>query len=74
MKHYVMATADSFQRAVCGSTGGSISAYQQVSAKNNPNRKPLKNVDSDGSRDAQNPDKLAEAGLEPARSVRNSGF
>ncbi len=74
MKHYAMATADSFQRAVCCSTGCSISTNQQVSEKNNPNSTPLKNVGSDSSSDLQNPKKLAEAGLEPARSVRNSGF
>jgi len=78
MKHYAMATADSFQRAVgnpdCCSTGCSISENQDVSSKNNPNRKPLKNVGSDSSSDPQNPEKLAEAGLEPARSIRNSGF
>ena len=74
MKHYAMATADSFQRAVCGSTGGSISANQQVSGKNNPNREPQKNVGFDSARDHQNPEKIAEAGLEPARSIRNSGF
>lgn len=74
MKHYAMAMSDSFQRAVGGSTGGSISANQQVSAKNNPNRKPRENAGSDSSSDPQNPDKIAEAGLEPARSIRNSGF
>ena len=60
MKHYAMAMSDSFERAV----GGSISANQQVSAKNNPNRKPPENASSDGSSDPQNPNKLAEAGLE----------
>tara|TARA_R110002072_G_scaffold302354_1_gene484869 strand:- start:45804 stop:47144 length:1341 start_codon:yes stop_codon:yes gene_type:complete len=74
MKHYAMATADSFQRAVCGSTGGSISANQQISAKNNPNRKPPEYAGSDGPRDLQNPNKLAEAGLEPARPIRVPGF
>lgn len=74
MKHYAMATADSFQRAICGSTGGSILGDQQLSAKDNPNRKPPKNTGSDSSRGHQNPEKLAEAGLEPARSIRNSGF
>jgi len=64
MKHYAMAMSDSFERAV----GGSISANQQVSAKNNPNRKPPENASSDGSSDPQNPNKLAEAGLERVRN------
>jgi integrase len=74
MKHYAMATADSFQQAVCCSTSCSISVNPQASAKNNPNKEPLKNVSSDSSSDPLKPYKLAEAGLEPARSVRNSGF
>jgi integrase len=74
MKHYAMPTTDSFQRAVCCSTGCSIPTDQQASSKNNPHRKPLEDAGSDSSRELQNPDKLAEAGLEPARSVRNSGF
>ncbi len=74
MKHYAMATADAFQRATCGTTGGSISANKQVSAKSNPNRKPPENTAPDSSRALQNPDKLAEAGLEPARPIRVPGF
>ena len=45
-------------------TGGSISANQQISANYNPNRKPPEYAGSDGPRALQNPNKLAEAGLE----------
>ncbi len=42
MKHYAMPTADSFKQAVCGSTGGSISANPETSEDDSDSRKPKK--------------------------------
>ena len=43
MRHYAMATSDSFERAVGGSTGGSISADQQESEELESPQKPKEN-------------------------------
>ena len=66
MKHYAMPTDDSFQRAICGSTCGSISANQQVSGENASNEKPPENSASEGSGQAVIPCPVGPAGLEPA--------
>jgi len=64
MKHYAMATADSFKRAVCGSTGGSISANQEPSVANTEVAKPLKNKGLMTPAGVGISPDLAEAGLE----------
>ncbi len=66
MKHYAMPTDDSFQRAICGSTCGSISANQQVSGETTPNEKPPENSASEGSGQVVTPCPVGPAGLEPA--------
>ena len=66
MKHYAMATDDSFQRAICGSTCGSISADQDVSGENASNEKSLKNGVSEGSGELVIASPVGPAGLEPA--------
>ena len=48
MKHYAMATSDSFERAVCGSTGGSISADQEPSGAGPETTKPSKTTGFEG--------------------------
>jgi len=66
MKHYAMPTDDSFQRAICGSTCGSISANQQVSGEITPNEKPPKTIAFEGSGQVVIPCPVGPAGLEPA--------
>ncbi|MBI1312456.1 tyrosine-type recombinase/integrase [bacterium] len=70
MKHYAMATDDSFQRAICGSTrgstGGSIWANQGESEADAQNEKPSKTRVSEGFRDLEISKSLGPAGLEPA--------
>jgi len=74
MRHYAMATADSFRRAVCGSTGGSISANQDLSPDLSRTSNPLENTGLDDSGDILISCSVAEAGLEPARPCRDPGF
>jgi len=53
MRHYAMATTESFERAVrgrprekgCGSTGGSISVDQEPSGEGDPSQEPPKNAE-----------------------------
>ena len=66
MEHYAMPNDDSFRRAICGSTCGSISANQQVSGETTPNEKPPKNSVSEGSRELVIASSVGPAGLEPA--------
>lgn len=66
MKHYAMPTDDSFQRAICGSTCGSISANQRVSEGITPNEKPPENIASEGSGQVVVLCPVGPAGLEPA--------
>ena len=69
MKHYAMPTSDSFQRAVCGSTGGSISANQQASGDNHQNEKPPENSISEGSSEQLIGCSMGDEGLEPPTST-----
>ena len=66
MKHYAMPTDDSFQRAICGSTCGSISANQQPSGETTTNEKPPKTIAFEGSGQVVIPCSVGPAGLEPA--------
>ena len=66
MKHYAMATDDSFQRAICCSNSCSISANQQPSEATKPNEKPPENSVSEGSGELVIPSPVGPAGLEPA--------
>ncbi len=68
MKHYAMATSDSFQRAVRGSTGGSIPANQQASAADTENEKPPETWVSEGSGQAVMSCPVGDEGLEPPTS------
>lgn len=69
MKHYAMATADSFQRAICGSTGGSISADQQVSGETTECEKPPETNVSEGSGIPVIAGAMGDEGLEPPTST-----
>ncbi|NQV26500.1 MAG: site-specific integrase [Rhodopirellula sp.] len=66
MKHYAMPTDDSFQRAICGSTCGSISANQKPSGATTRNEKPPKTSGFEGSGQVVTPCPVGPAGLEPA--------
>ena len=66
MKHYAMPTDDSFQRAICCSTCGSISANQQVSGETTSNEKPPENSASEGPGQVVTSCPVGPAGLEPA--------
>jgi hypothetical protein len=64
MKHYAMPTDDSLQRAICGSTCGSISANQEVSGENASNEKFPENSVSEGSGELVIASPVGPAGLE----------
>jgi len=66
MKHYAMATDDSFQQAICGSTRGSIGASQESSGTVAQNKEPLENSVSEGSGELVIASSVGPAGLEPA--------
>ena len=66
MKHFGMATGDSFQRAICCSTSCSISANQQVSGAMTQNEKPSKTIGFEGSGELVISSPIGPAGLEPA--------
>ncbi len=66
MKHYAMATDDSFQRAICGSTRGSIRANHEISEADTQNEKPPETKASEGFRDLVMTKSIGPAGLEPA--------
>jgi len=70
MKHYAMATDDSFQRAInepiCCSTGCSIPDSQAASEAHAQNEEPPETKASEGSRDLVMSKSLGPAGLEPA--------
>ena len=70
MKRYAMAAAESFQRAV----GCFISILSGDINHRAVSQKPSEITFSEGSGGPETTQKLAEAGLEPARSIRNSGF
>ena len=69
MKHYAMPTADSFRRAVCGSTGGSISAKPELSADISDFRKPQQNRELATAANSLIGEPMGDAGLEPATST-----
>lgn len=69
MKHYAMATDDSFQKAICCSTGCSISADQQVSEDSSPREKPSENSVSEGSSEQLIGCSMGDEGLEPPTST-----
>ncbi len=66
MKHYAMPTDASFQRAICGSTCGSISASQKPSEATMPNEKSPKTSGFEGSGELVIASPVGPAGLEPA--------
>lgn len=65
MKHYAMATSDSFQKAVCCSTRGSIRGDLELSGLAPETKKPSKTIGFEGSRYLQTTDKAPPLGLEP---------
>jgi hypothetical protein len=72
MRHYAMATSDSFQRAIqgtsvagFGSTGGSISANQELSGAGPEMKKPSKTNGFEGSCDLLKSKQVARQGFEP---------
>ena len=69
MKHYAMPTSDSFQRAICGSAGGSISANQQASSNNHKCEKPPESGVSEGSSEQLIGCPMGDEGLEPPTST-----
>ncbi len=68
MKHYAMATSDSFQRAIRGSTGGSIPANQQPSGDVTEKEEPSKTSVSEGPRHFVTSCLVGDEGLEPPTS------
>jgi integrase len=69
MKHYAMPMADSFQRAICGSTRGSISADQQTSGETTEREKPPETSVSEGSGVPVIAGTMGDEGLEPPTST-----
>jgi len=69
MKHYAMPTADSFKKAVCCSTGGSISAKPQLSAEDSELRKPEKRRELASSANSLRPRSMGDEGFEPTTST-----
>jgi len=69
MEHYAMTTADSFQRAICGSTGGSIRANQEISEDDTQNEKPSETRVSEGSCDPVMSGPMGDTGFEPVTST-----
>ncbi len=72
MKFYAMATSDTFQRAVCCSTRGSISATQEQSRDIVDREKPLENSDLTSEENLLKSKRLDDTGLEPVTSTMST--
>lgn len=69
MKHYAMPMSNSFQRAICGATGGSISAAQPASGDNTESETPPETSVSEGSSVPVIAGSMGDEGLEPPTST-----